>query len=183
MLYTSQPPERRWQLRRRIKRAFLCQFWRDYSSAKINERNSVIYGYINKLGIGAFASLQKSCFSRIIWRHFTVLSETPIFFIPPVRPGLRRHPSKFLQFPSRHLRRKTSFSIRISEPTIYVYLSTHLNTNKIGHGSPVSISRWYYWKSSCAVPYCNLFEKKPRKIISLSNVCKCHYSPFIVRVL
>ncbi len=35
-----------------------------------------------------------------------------LFLIPPVRPGLRGHPFKVLQGPSRRLRRKSSFSIR-----------------------------------------------------------------------
>ncbi len=39
--------------------------------------------------------------------------ELRLFFIPPVRPGLRGHPFKALQGPSRRLRRKPSFSIRV----------------------------------------------------------------------
>ncbi len=38
--------------------------------------------------------------------------DTSLFFIPPVRPGLRGHPFKVLQGPSRRLRRKSSFSTR-----------------------------------------------------------------------
>ncbi len=36
-----------------------------------------------------------------------------LFFIPPVRPGLRSHPFKVLQGPSRRLRRTSSFSTRV----------------------------------------------------------------------
>ncbi len=36
-----------------------------------------------------------------------------LFFIPPVRPGLRGHLFKVLQAPSRSLRRKSSYSIRV----------------------------------------------------------------------
>ncbi len=40
------------------------------------------------------------------------------FFIPPVRPGLMGHPFKFFQGPSRRLRGKTSFSVRVFKLSI-----------------------------------------------------------------
>ncbi len=49
-----------------------------------------------------------------IW-NWSINLDLSLFFIPPVRPGLRDHQFKVLQGPSRRLRRKSSLSTRVTK--------------------------------------------------------------------